>query len=133
MDADRILITEKDYLRLDNLLTSNSNYDFEDLEIELNRATIISDNEVPKDLVTMNTKCRFLDITNQRESFATIVYPHDSHMNESKVSILAPLGSALIGLQKNQEINWRFPSGKTKRLKILEVLYQPEAAGHWHL
>ncbi len=133
MDSDTILITEKDYLRLDNLLISNSEYDFEDLEIELNRATIITDSDVPKDLVTMNTRCRYMDITNQRESLVTIVYPQNSQINESKVSILAPLGSALIGLRKNQEINWRFPSGKTKRLKVMEVLYQPEAAGHWHL
>lgn len=133
MDSDTILITEKDYLRLDNLLISNSEYDFEDLEIELNRATIITDSDVPKDLVTMNTQCRFLDITNQKESLVTIVYPQNSQINESKVSILAPLGSALIGLRKDQEINWRFPSGKTKRLKVTEILYQPEAAGHWHL
>lgn len=133
METDRILITEKDYLRLTNLMESNGNHNFEDLEIELDRASIISDHEVPNDLVTMNSKVKFLDLKTNKDSIITIVYPQDSNTNEAKISIFAPLGSALIGLKKNQEINWKFPNGKTKSLKVVEILYQPEAAEDWHL
>lgn len=133
METDRILITEKDYLRLTNLMGSNTSHNFEDLEIELDRASIISDNEVPNDLVTMNSKVKFLDLKTNKDSIITIVYPQDANTNEAKISIFAPLGSALIGLKKNQEINWKFPNGKTKSLKVVEILYQPETAEDWHL
>ncbi|MAX67753.1 MAG: nucleoside diphosphate kinase regulator [Bacteriovoracaceae bacterium] len=133
METGRIFITEKDYLRLTNLMGSHTDHNFEDLEIELDRASIISDNDVPKDLVTMNSKIKFLDLKTNKDSIITIVYPQNSNTNEAKISIFAPLGSALIGLKKNQEINWKFPNGKTKSLKVLEILYQPEAAEDWHL
>ncbi|ATH07318.1 hypothetical protein BIY24_05015 [Halobacteriovorax marinus] len=133
METDRIFITEKDYLRLTNLMGSNGSHNFEDLEVELDRASIISDNEVPNDLVTMNSKIKFLDLKTNKDSIITIVYPQDANTNEAKISIFAPLGSALIGLKKNQKISWKFPNGKTKSLKVLEVLYQPEAAEDWHL
>lgn len=133
MNADKIFVTEKDYLRISNLIGSKINQDFEDLDIELDRASIISDNEVPYNLVTMNSKVRYIDLKTNKESIVTIVYPKDSNSVEGKVSIFAPLGSALIGLRENQKINWRFPNGKTKSLKILELLYQPEASEDWHL
>lgn len=133
MNSDVILITEKDLLRLKNILSYETSDEFENLEIELERAKIISDMEVPPDLVTMNSRVRFLNIQDNKEMIATIVYPHDANFADGKISVLASLGSALIGLRAGQEINWMFPDGKTRTLKILEVLYQPEANGHWHL
>lgn len=133
MNEDNILITEKDYLRIKNLLGPSSSEEFEDLELELDRARIISDNEVPPDLVTMNSKIRYLNVQENREMVVTLVYPHEANSAEGKISILAPLGSALLGLKANQEINWMFPDGKTRTLRMLEVIYQPETEGHWHL
>lgn len=133
MSEDNILITEKDYLRIKHILSSQDSEEFENLELELDRASIISDNEVPQDLVTMNSKIRFLSVQDHREMVVTLVYPDDANFSDGKISVLAPLGSALLGLKANQEINWMFPDGKTKTLRILEVIYQPEASGHWHL
>jgi len=133
MNNDVILITEKDLLRLKNILSFQKSDEFENLEIELERAKIITDANVPDDLVTMNSKFRFLNIQDNKEMVITIVYPHESNFAEGKISVLASLGAALIGLREGQEINWMFPDGKTRTLKILEVLYQPEANGHWHL
>jgi len=133
MNNDVILITEKDLLRLKNILSFQKSDEFENLEIELERAKIITDANVPDDLVTMNSKFRFLNIQENKEMVITIVYPHESNFAEGKISVLASLGAALIGLREGQEINWMFPDGKTRTLKILEVLYQPEANGHWHL
>lgn len=133
MNNDVILITEKDLLRLRNILSYETSDEFENLEIELERAKIITDLEVPPDLVTMNSRVRFINVQDNKEMIAAIVYPHDANFADGKISVLASLGSALIGLRVGQEINWMFPDGKTRTLKILEVLYQPEANGHWHL
>ncbi|MFP5384691.1 MAG: nucleoside diphosphate kinase regulator [Bacteriovoracia bacterium] len=133
MNEEVILITEKDLLRIKNILSFQKSEDFEDLELELDRAKIISDDVVPPDLVTMNSKVKFLNIQDNKEMIITIVYPSDANFAGGRISVLASLGSALIGLRVGQEINWMFPDGKTKTLKILDVLYQPEANEHWHL
>lgn len=133
MNADVILITEKDLLRIKHVLSFQKSEDFENLELELDRAKIISDDIVPSDLVTMNSKVKFLNVQDNKEMTITIVYPSDANFADGKVSVLATLGSALIGLRVGQEINWMFPDGRTKTLRILEVIYQPEANGDWHL
>lgn len=133
MNSDVILITEKDLLRIKNVLSFQSSEEFENLEIELDRAKIITDVEVPPDLVTMNSKIRFLNVQDDKEMTITIVYPSDANFAEGKISVLASLGSALIGLRVGQEINWMFPDGKTRTLRILKILYQPEHNGDWHL
>ena len=133
MNSDVIHMTEKDLLRIKHILSFQKSADFENLEIELDRAKIISDLEVPPDLVTMNSKVKFLNLHDDKEMTVTIVYPPEANFTEGRISVLASLGAALIGLRVNQEINWKFPDGKTKTLKILEVLYQPEANQHWHL
>ncbi len=133
MNEESILITEKDLLRIQHILSYQKSADFENLEIELERAKIISDDEVPSDLVTMNSKVKFLNIQDNKEMTVTLVYPSEANFAEGKISVLASMGSALIGLRAGQEINWMFPTGKTKTLKILEVIYQPEANGDWHL
>jgi regulator of nucleoside diphosphate kinase len=131
MNEDVILITEKDLLRIRNVLSYQKSEDFENLELD--RAKVISDAEVPADLVTMNSKIKFLNINEQKELVITIVYPSEADFSQGKISVLASLGSALLGLKVGQEINWMFPDGKTRTLRILEVLYQPEANQHWHL
>ena len=133
MQADVILITEKDLLRIKHILSFQNSDEFENLELELDRARIISDSDVPADLITMNSKVRFLNIQDNKEMVLTLVYPSEANFSEGKISVLASLGSALIGLRTGQDINWMFPDGKTRTLKILEVLYQPEANGDWHL
>lgn len=121
MNDDVILMTERDYLRIRHILSFQNSDEFENLEVELDRAKVIDDGEAPDGLVRMNTKFKFEVIQEQKTMTITIVYPEDANFSEGKISVLAPLGSALIGLQVNQEINWMFPDGKVKRLKILEV------------
>ena len=132
---NKIFITEKDYLRLSNLL-NNLEVEpdsLENLEIEMERATILSDDEVPSGLVTMNSTVEYEDLSSGKSTTITIIYPGNETSTGKNISVLAPLGSALLGLKEGQEINWKFPSGKTKRLKIIKVMYQPEANGDWHL
>lgn len=134
MKADAIHITEVDYLRLKNLIeTIEDEGAVSQLDLELEVATIIDASKAPADLVTMNSKLRFLDLTEQKENTIEIVYPHAANLQLGKISILAPLATALIGLRSGEQINWQFPNGKVKCLRVLEVLYQPEAQGQWHL
>lgn len=122
MYDDVILITERDYLRIRHILSTQNSDDFENLEIEIERAKIIEENEIPSDLVRMNSTVRFMTLQDERVNTLTLVFPEEANFAEGKISILAPLGSALIGLRVGQEINWMFPDRKTKTMKILEVL-----------
>lgn len=133
MQEEKLLVTQKDYLRIKHLLDHQNDGDIENLEIELERAQLLADNEVPPDLVTMNSRFRFQNLTDNKEQVITLVYPQDANSQENKISVLAPLGSALIGLRVGQQINWQFPDGKTKTLKVSEILYQPETEQDWHL
>lgn len=133
MNEHQILVTEKDMLRITNLLSAQVGQDYEDLELELDRAKIIPDDMAPADLVTMNTKFSYLNLQEDKETTITIVYPGEANFEQGKVSVLAPLGSALIGLRVGQAINWMFPGKKTRTLKITKIHYQPEASGDWHL
>lgn len=121
MNDDVILLTERDYLRIRYLISSGRLEAFEDLEVEIERAKIIPEDEIPDDLVVMNSKVTYQILQENKVATVILVYPEEANFEEGKISILASLGSALIGLRKNQEINWTFPDGKIKRLKIIGV------------
>jgi regulator of nucleoside diphosphate kinase len=132
MHSDSICITESDYLRLKNLIKTLGE-EARSLELELDVANIVSNEDVTGDLVTMNSKVTYHNLDDDKEQTIEIVYPGDADIRVSKISILAPIATALIGLRIGQCINWLFPNGKTKTLKVVRILYQPEANGDWHL
>lgn len=105
----------------------------EHLEAELARAEVVDSRQVPPQVVTMNSVVVFEDEETGERREVTLVYPQDARSEEGRISILAPIGSALIGLSVGQTIQWPLPGGRTKRLRIVAVPYQPEAAGHYHL
>src|SRR5690606_25599508 len=83
-------------------------------------------------LVTMNSQVTYENLHSGKKHTVWLVYPRDANIRENKISVLAPLGSALLGLSEGQEVEWLMPGG-ARRLKILDVAYQPEAAGDWDL
>jgi regulator of nucleoside diphosphate kinase len=99
---------------------------------ELKSAKIVEPTEIPANVVTMNTivKISFLN-TNKTVQFQ-IVYPQEANLKENKISILSPIATALIGYKVGDEIEWIVPAGLTK-VKIEEIIYQPEAAGDFDL
>lgn len=121
MITDTISITEKDYLRL-RALIKNFEDEASELDLELDTANIISSEDAPSDLVTMNSKVHYINLSDQKEHTVEIVYPKDADTHAGKVSILAPIGTALLGLRKGQSISWKLPSGKVKELRVLGVL-----------
>jgi len=104
----------------------------EALEAELARAEVVEPREVPPTVVTMNSTVKF-EIESSLEEFClTLVYPKDVDASGEKISILAPVGSALLGLSQGDEIEWPKPGGGALRVRIKEVIYQPERSGEYH-
>jgi regulator of nucleoside diphosphate kinase len=105
----------------------------EQLELELDRALVTPQDQIPPDVVTMRSRIHFEDMETGRRREATLVYPEEANIDQSMISILAPVGLAVLGLKVGDIIEWPLPNARLARLRILEVLYQPEAAGHFHL
>ncbi len=129
------IISSLDAERLDRLLDSLPADDSPGrlaLEEELERATIVDSKEVPPGVVTMNSTVKFRVASSAKEFQMTLVYPKDVDGSGTTVSILAPVGSALLGLSEGDEIEWPGPSGAKLKVRIEEVTYQPERAGEYH-
>jgi len=125
-----ITITRLDLQRLEKLLDSLEDYGpaAEALERELERAEVVGLDEVPSGVVTMNSTAHCREEASGKEYHLTLVYPHEAGA-EGTVSVLAPVGCALLGLSVGQTIDWEVPGGKRLKLTLLGVDYQPEAAG----
>jgi regulator of nucleoside diphosphate kinase len=129
-----IYITPTDKDRLERVIESARNLpNVEMLEEELARATIVASKDIPSDVATMNSRILFKDMETNDELEFTLVYPGDANVTQGKISVLAPVGTALLGLRVGDEIEWPVPSGKTRSLKLLQMVFQPEAAGQFHL
>jgi regulator of nucleoside diphosphate kinase len=129
-----ITISSLDLKRLDQLLDSlppNSCAEADLLRAELERARVLDPQQMPPDVVTMNSRVRFRVEPSQNEYELTLVYPKDLDGSTGRISILAPVGSALLGLCVGQQIEWPALRGTTVRVRIVEVLYQPERDGDY--
>lgn len=101
------------------------------LAAELDRAEVVEPAQMPANVVTMNSRVTFVDESNGEQMSLTLVYPNQAGA-AGTVSILAPIGSALLGLAVGQQIAWPTPDGRSRSLKVLGIEYQPEAAGDLH-
>ncbi|GAA0397690.1 nucleoside diphosphate kinase regulator [Cocleimonas flava] len=130
----KITISSLDAERLEEMIDSLGNNQFpgkEELLAEISRADIVEPNEMPSNIVTMNSKVKFKNKSSDKEFSLTLVYPNNSS-GEATVSILAPVGSALLGLTEGDEIEWPKPGGGVLSVKIIEIEYQPEREGEFH-
>ncbi len=129
-----ITVSRSDLARIEALLerlpaAEAANLDA--LRVELDRADVVEPAAMPADTVTMNSTVTFEDEGNGEKLTLTLVYPAAAGV-PGTVSILAPVGSALLGLARGQQIDWPVPDGHKRRLRVLEISYQPDAAGHLH-
>jgi regulator of nucleoside diphosphate kinase len=115
-----ILVTQRDAAILGMMKLS------EPLERELARAIVVSSEAVPPDVATMNSLVRYADEREGGSHTVALVYPAAARRGQGMVSILAPLGTALLGLSEGQAIDWDFPDGSRRRIRLEEVLHQPE-------
>lgn len=104
----------------------------EALDAELERAQILPSEQVPHDVVTMNSTVTYLDPATGDSKDVTLVYPQHADVAQGKISILAPIGMALLGLRVGQALDWPLPDGRVKTVKVTAIRYQPEAAGDFH-
>jgi regulator of nucleoside diphosphate kinase len=125
LDADRLYALIES-LPNDGLIGIN------ELEKELDRAKIVDPSEVPPTIVTMNSTVRFSVESSLDEFLLTLVYPKDIDASGEKISILAPVGSALLGLSQGDQIEWPKPGGGLIKVTIEDITYQPERAGELH-
>lgn len=140
MEHRDIYITEYDLNRLMELLdvglmfrgSMNESQHLDSLKEELDRAHIFQSKDIPSDVVTMNSRVRLRDMSKEDELVYTLVFPRDADMVKGRISILAPVGTAILGYRVGDIVEWQVPAGK-RNFKIEEVLYQPEAAGDYHL
>ncbi|SJZ71762.1 nucleoside diphosphate kinase regulator [Novilysobacter spongiicola] len=128
-----VTISRLDCERIESLLEQPiaAGIDTSALRRELDRADVVEPGDVPDDVITMNSTARFLDEASGEEHEMTLVYPRDANGQSDRVSILAPVGSALLGLRVGDTIQWPMP-GRTLQLKVLSIRYQPEASGELH-
>ncbi|MGE0084157.1 MAG: nucleoside diphosphate kinase regulator [Desulfococcaceae bacterium] len=138
MAERKIYITEFDKTRLEDLIGVTRDFnmqnrkDLEDLAEELERAEIVDSKNIPRDVVTMNSKVVLRDLNTSEKMTCVLVFPGKANIDIGAVSILAPIGTAILGYAKGDVVEWPVPSG-IRRICIEDILYQPEAAGDFHL
>jgi regulator of nucleoside diphosphate kinase len=138
MSGNPIQITEYDLERLKKLLYEAKYTEYrkseylEKLRLELNRAEVVSPQNIPGDVITMNSTVCLLDLDTGEEEIYTLVFPEDAELGLGKISVLAPIGTAMLGYEVGDVFEWEVPAGKRK-LRVERILYQPEASGDYHL
>ena len=138
MRERKIFITDTDRDRLEKLLlgtrvwSSRDKEHLQALEEELDKAHIVGSRDIPGDVVTMRSQVRVKDMKSGPEMDLSVVFPSEADSEQGKISVLAPVGTALLGYRVGDTIEWKVPGG-LRRLKIERILYQPEAAGDYHL
>ncbi len=116
-----LIISKTDYEKISALTSQATKKQGELLEEELARASIVADDQLPENVVAMNSVVSFEDLDSGKISTFTLVYPPDADLETNKISILAPVGGALIGLSINQIIHWPINENKIRRIKVISV------------
>lgn len=138
MATRKIMITSNDRRRLENLFTSDlaeaigSKPYLANLQSEVERSVVVESDKVPDNVITMNSTVRFRDVDTGEVETYTLVFPNQANIAAKKLSILAPIGTAILGYRIGDIVQWQVPNGK-RRLKIEAILYQPEKEGELHL
>lgn len=130
MSNETIYITDYDMERLKKLLLFEKivhpdREDLQGLEAELSRSRVVASSEIPQGVVMMNSKVRFIDLDTGEEMIYTLVFPEEANIDQNRISVLAPIGTALLGYRVGDTLEWQVPAG-LRRLKVTEILYQPE-------
>jgi regulator of nucleoside diphosphate kinase len=134
----KIIITESDRLNLETLLSSEFAKiaghapRFDELKAELQRAEVVSPDDIAHDVVTMNSTVVLRDLETGEQETYTLVFPREADIAAGRLSVLAPIGTAILGEHVGDDVHWRVPDG-WRRLKIEEIIYQPERESAFHL
>jgi regulator of nucleoside diphosphate kinase len=124
--------------RLKEVIAAGADFDgkgvvryLNELDAELESAELIKSQEIPDDVITMNSTFRLRNLDTREDVTYTLVFPNEADSSKGNISILAPIGTAVLGYRVGDVVEWPVPAG-LKRLKVDEIIYQPEAAGDFH-
>ena len=130
-------ITEQDHRRLravvERFIDGRHAAAAEALETELDRARVVPQDEIDPDVLTMRSRALCVDRETGTQRELVLVYPDEADVSSGKISVLAPVGLALLGLRVGDTIRWPTPRGRDAVLELLELRYQPEADGAYEL
>jgi regulator of nucleoside diphosphate kinase len=132
MNDDNIVITAADHAELSSVValagkvSSRMKFEMRLLENELKRAQIVEAEDLPRDVITMNSRVELVDLETEERMQFKLVLPRDANIDEGKISVFAPLGTAMLGYRVGDEFQWHVPHG-IRRLKVTDVSFQPEA------
>lgn len=124
------LLNELDHVRIDRLLSRQAQAG-EALTALLDDADVVPPGQIPGDVVTMYTRMTVLDLADGTQRTLTLCYPEDADASAGFVSVLSPIGTALLGSRVGEETQWTTPNGAVQRLRVTELLFQPEASGDY--
>ncbi len=133
-----IHITDPDLKRLRQLIASWRGSDFsrrndlEELEEELDRGSLVRSDAIPRDVITINSTAFLLDIDTGERFTHTLVFPNDADLHQNKISVLSPIGTAMLGCCIGDTFELELPD-TIRYLKVMGILHQPEASGHYDL
>lgn len=136
--SQAIYVTNSDKYRLLDLtpgmkgVSPMDDSNVKELRREIARARIVAEEKIQGNIITMNSNFLVRLLDSGKVRLYTLVFPQEADFAKGKISVLSPLGTALIGYQEGDVVEWVAPAG-TKKLKVEKVLYQPETAGHYYL
>ena len=134
MNQPRIFITTKDAEKLQELIRKAFHSDYRGSDYlkklggEIEKASIVEPDLIPSDVITLNSTVRLVDQQTDEEMLYKLVFPEDADLSQGKISILAPIGTAMLGYKVGDTFEWDTPGGK-RIILVKEILYQPEAFG----
>jgi len=134
MTGRRIMITRLDFDKLKQLVShyqhnpSLEQEHLKDLEKELRKASILDPKDIPPHVITMNSRFLIRSEENNELMELTLVFPQDADIEQGKISVLAPVGTALLGYAETDRVCWQVPGG-VRIFTVEKILYQPEASG----
>lgn len=117
MESENLILSDQDYARLSVLMND------ELLREELGRAIVVSADQLPNDVVRMNSRVIYLDKSSGLKRDIELCFPEEADFKLGKISVFSPVGTALLGLRVGQEIDWPFPNGESRRLKVMNVIH----------
>lgn len=138
MSQRAIYITRQDHQRLTDMLeealarNSRDSSFLKGLAHELALAEAVDPQEVPADVVTMNSRVILQDVEDGECTEYTLVFPDKADIEQGRLSVVSPIGSAILGYTKGSTVSWKTPGGD-RQIKIADIPYQPEAAGDYAL
>ena len=137
MTERQIYVTASDMKRLNDLMEAENfsprdRGEMKSLQSEIAKAKVVDSRDVPNTVVTLNSHLRLRDMEDDSEIVVTLVFPSEANIDSGRLSVMSPIGTAILGYAEGDTIEWDVPGGR-RRIKIDKVIYQPEAAGDFHL